>query len=395
MSARDLGRAAALVFLSSFVVSAAARASAFGSLRLPIEYRKVTVKADSVETDVTQLYLPVVGSLRLGRKIDLVVSGAFAQSTVSREGSDDLTLSGASDVTAQLFARLAHNRVLLQGGVGLPSGKKELDPEELAVAQILAHPLLGFRLKTYGQGLDLSGGAAAALPLGPRAALGLGAGFVSHGKFTLVDGGDDYQPGLESSVSIGLDLGGRASGKGNASGAGAPLRVDVSYRTFGKDQLAGSDLFQEGAQIEAQAALALGRRGPRFTALGRIVSKSDNTTFSGSGNSIEELKEKPGTSLRGDLGFDFPMGSAARLGVEGRVHQFSGADQAGLDGTAFGVGPVLSILFGDRGGLRLAGNFLGGSIDGHTDQANAALDTPQADLSGFSANIGLTLRGAP
>ena len=361
----------------------------WSSVRFPTEYRSVTVESETDTTDVTQAYVPVVASLRFGRQLDFVLAGAFAQSTVSPDSRDDLSLSGMSDVTAQLFCRLAGNRVLLQGGLGLPTGKKELDDEELAVAQSLAHPLFGFRMKTYGQGLDLSAGAAAALPLGERASLGVGAGFVSHGAFTLVEGGDDYKPGLESSVSVGLDLGGRARGKGNASGSGAPLRVDASYRAFGKDQLDGEDLFQEGAQIEGQAALAFGSRGPRFNALGRVVSKSDNTSFVDNAGDIEELKEKPGTSLRGEASFDFPLSPSVRLGLMGEAQSFTDSDETALNGSIVGGGPVLSILFGKSGGLRLAGEYLTGSID-----EDKEIDRAKVDLSGFSASLGLTLRSA-
>lgn len=381
-----------IVVTAALLLSIGADARAAGvwsSVRLPTEYRSMTVESDTDTTDVTQAYVPVVASLSFGRQLDFVLAGAFAQSTIAPEAGDDLSLNGASDVTAQLFWRLAGNRVLVQGGLGLPSGKKELNQEELIVAQTLSVPLFGFRMKTYGQGLDLSAGAATALPLGERASLGLGAGIVSHGEYTLVEDGDDYKPGLESSVSLGLDLGGRARGRGNASGSGAPLRVDLSYRAFGKDQLGGEDLFQEGGQIEGQAAVALGQHGPRFNLLGRVVAKSDNTSFADSSGSIQELKEKPGTSVRGEATFDFPLGTSMRLGLLGEVQNFSGSDDASLNGSVFGGGPVLSILFGKSGGLRLAGEYLTGSID-----ENKETDRAKVDLSGFSASIGLTVRSA-
>lgn len=290
-------------------------------------------------------------------------------------------------MTAQLFARLGGDRVLLQAGLGLPSGTKELDNEQLSVAQALSHPLLGYRLKTYGQGLDLSAGAATAFPLGGSGAFGLGIGLVSHGAYTLVEDGDDYKPGLETSFTAGFDLGGIASGKGAASGGGSPLRVDLSYRTYGKDELDGTEIFQEGAQIEGQVTVAAGRQGPHFEASLRAVAKSDNTVFQGSGETVEELKDKPGTSLRADTHLDFPVGGQARLGVAAELHRFSGADVPALNGTTFGVGPSLALFLSPRASISLGGQLLGGSID---EDEESGLD--QVDLSGFAALFGFTWR---
>lgn len=381
-----------LALLAIAAGSGSAHAGLLDTARFPVTYRTWTTTPDSGagEATVSQLVVPFVTSLRLGSSADLVLSTAGASSKLDVDGGASSSLGGAADVTAQLFLRAAGDRLLLQAGANLPSGKRELSAEELSVAAALGHPLLGFGLKQYGRGFDLSAGAGVGFPLGARGSMALGAGVIRHGSYTLVENGDDYEPAPEVSISAGLDVGGsRVGGEGGPAGGaareGGLLRLDATYRLFGEDKLDGETIFEEGDQIELQALAATRPARVRASALARLVVKSDNTAFSGAGGAVGALKTKAGNGILLQGGIDAPLGGAVRWGVDGEMTRFSGSDTPGENGTAFGVGPSLGIPVGAGGSLRLRVLYLFGSID--SEQGSVG-----GDLSGLAVSAGLRWR---
>ena len=388
-SARLFGRArltvrhgrvsATITALALLCVTAAfprvASADLLNAARLPLSYRTWTVESDSVEVIVSQFHLPAVGSLALGENVDLVISTAYASSDLEPDGESSLSLASAAGVKGQLFVRLLGNRLMLQGGVNVPTGGTALDLDELSVVQALSSPLLGFRLKHYGEGFNVGGGAALALPLGESATFGLGGGFVQRGAYEFVEGDEDYQPGTEISGSTGLDF----------NRGGAPvLRLDATYRMFGEDELGDEAIFEEGDQLELQASASTVPAPFGASARVRSVIKDDNTVFSGEGENIESITLDAGRSVKIDATISYGLSEAARIGVAGEFLQFSGAADAAQDGHTFGVGPTLNLGLGSRARLGLEAMYL----SGQTDDVDSF---PGVDLSGFSIGFGLFL----
>lgn len=349
-----------------------AGAEFLNAARLPLSYRTWTIEVDSVEATVSQFHLPVVGSLALSENLDLVISTAYASSDLEPEGGSSLSLASASGVKGQLFVRLLGNRLLLQGGVNVPTGGTALDLDELTVVQALSSPLLGFRLKHYGEGFNVGGGAAIALPLGESATLGLGGGFVQRGAYEFVEGDEDYQPGTEISGSTGLDF--------NREGVPV-LRLDATYRMFGEDELGEEAIFEEGDQIELQASASTVPAPLAARARVRAVIKDDNTVFTGEGENIESITLDAGRSVQVDGGLSYGISEAARIGIAGEFLQFSGDADGARDGYTFGVGPTLELGLGARARLGLEALYLSGQTDDIED-------IPGADLSGFSISLG-------
>lgn len=352
-----------------------AGAEFLNAARLPLSYRTWTVESDSVEVKVSQFHLPAVGSLALGENVDLVISTAYASSDLEPEGESSLSLASAAGVKGQLFVRLLGNRLMLQGGVNVPTGGTALDLDELTVVQALSSPLLGFRLKHYGEGFNVGGGAALALPLGESATFGLGGGFVQRGEYEFVEGDEDYQPGTEISGSTGLDF---------QSGGFPVLRLDATYRMFGEDELGGEAIFEEGDQIELQAMASTVPAPFAASARVRSVIKDDNTVFSGEGESIESITLDAGRSVQFDGAISYGLSETARIGVAGQFLRFSGAADESQDGQTFGVGPTFDLGLGSRARLGLEAMYL----SGQTDDVD---DIPGLDLSGFHVSFGLFL----
>ncbi len=373
-----LFRSASVLALA--LIPAAAAASS-GTVRVPGSYRTWTVKQDGTETSISQFHLPLVVTAGLGRGTDLVVSGSGAFASTDPSGASSNSLNGLTDVTAQLFMRLAGDRFLIHAGAGLPTGKTELDDREIVVARNLALPVLGFRAKDYGEGLNLSAGGAVAFPLSGTARFAMGAGFVHRGSYTLFAGGGDYRPAPEVSATAGLDLQGR--GKGST----APLlRLDAVYRIYGNDELDGETVFEEGNQLELQAAGSSGGSGLRLTGLARTVLKADNTVTGGQGQTVEALKASSGNAVLGRLEVDLPVGTALRAGITSEWNHVSGSDTPVWNGDSYGLGPVLRAALGAHARLEFNVMRLGGTLDGGAN--------PDLDLSGTSIGVTFSWRAS-
>lgn len=394
---------AGAAFLASVLLLAAAPATTqaaavgVGAARLPVTFRtwEVEESGTGAKTTLSQLHVPVVGSIRLGPSADLVLSTAYASSELEPESGDGTAVSGTSlagngDVKAQLFLRFLDDRFLLQGGVGIPAGTRGLDPEEeLPILQALSEPLLGFRMKHYGEGLDLSAGTAVAFPLGPAVTAAFGGGFVARGAYEFVADQPDFQPGTEASVSAGLDFSG--------DGAQPAVRLDASYRMFAADRFDDEDVFQEGNQIELQAVSGFRPGRARFDLSARIVLKEDNSVLDPPGADVEEIAMDAGTAFfaQAETGLEFARGF---LGVGASLTHFDGVEEseetagsAPYVGTAYGIGPVLELGFGGGGSLRIAGQVLVGSVD--LPDPGDGTAAAEIDLSGF--DVALSLGWAP
>ncbi len=349
------------------------------SLRIPASFRTWSLKQDGAKLGtVSQWHVPLVATVPMGSTADLVLFSSGAFSRTNPEQASGNSLNGATDVTAQLFVRLLQDRLLLQAGAGLPTGKTKLTPEELGVAQALAIPVLGFRVKDYGTGFDFTGGASMAFPLAPGVTAGVGAGFLSHGKYTLVENGGDYKPGSEASVSGGVDL------KGEPREGGRPvLHLDAVYRIYASDELHSQKVFQEGNQLELQAAGNTGA-GTRFEGSILAVIKADNTVYAPSGTTVESIKSPAGTGVLGRAGIGIPWGDRSRLGLAAEWNHFGGSDISLRDGDAFGVGPTMAFPVGPKGRLSVSAERLFGKLKG--------VDEADVDLTGWSVGLDLSWR---
>ena len=108
---------------------------------------------------VTQISVPLVLAVPLGGgNWRLDVAGGFASSkvTLSEEdaalNTDSYTLSGITDTRLRLSGRLAGDNVLFTLGLNAPTGKTELDPEELSALRVVAAPALGLQIPQLGGG---------------------------------------------------------------------------------------------------------------------------------------------------------------------------------------------------------------------------------------------------
>jgi hypothetical protein len=244
---------------------------------------------------------------------------------------------------------------------------------EVEVAQAMWSPILGFRTKRMGAGLDMEFGAGYAVPLSPTATLGLGAAYITKGEYDLFetdDGVTTFKPGPEASATIGIDF---------RPGLNTLLRFDLTGRTYGDDESNDSPVFKAGTQIEVDLLLARTTSQWAFGLRGRSVTRSDDELVSGAGDEVVRTAVSATPSVWG-LGEAYrQLSPSLALGAELQAGSFGESETVLSDGSTFGVGPGLRI--GSAGGRRVTFRalYLTGSAE------NGAVDLSGYDLSAAAA----------
>jgi len=156
---------------------------------------------ESLNNPISESTLPieVIYSLRENLNIQFNHSPA-----TSHFGSHNL--SGLSDTWIRSTYAFANKRTLVSIGLGLPTGKTDLDASEMSVSAMLSQNAFKFRVPVFGQGLTLSAGVMYAYPVNDKVTLGGGLNYVYRGKFKyskLLP--DQYDPGDQIGANLGFD----------------------------------------------------------------------------------------------------------------------------------------------------------------------------------------------
>ncbi len=337
--------------------------------RVATGFRSWSIRPDSgkVQT-ISQFYLPLSATVRIGPRSSLVLSSEGAWGNYTLNGSPSGSLNGTSDVRAQFVHERASRHVLLLAGINVPTGKANLSPEELNVARVLGHPLLGFHLKEYGKGLDFNLGAAVTLPVRLRWKVGIGLGYVYHGPYGLVAGDERFYPAQEGTVSTGLDMGGRTLGGGIGS-----FDSFAIYRFLAKDRVGSRTVLDEGNELAIQAQGDIHWSRLRSFALARLLLKDRNRAIFGEGDQAMTILRRAGTGLLARLGAERPFSRKLHAGVNGEWYRFTGSEVSGRNGNSLGIGPALRFSAGAGTQLDLLLLYLFGEVEGMGGRGNIRL----------------------
>ena len=115
--------------------------------------------ANSVRvTRATQWSIPVSVAVPIGSRLTFDVTGAYASSEVTLSapdptiGADGYALSGLADIRIRATGRVIGDNVLITAGLNIPTGKTELNEEELSASRIVGAPALSFQVPVLGIG---------------------------------------------------------------------------------------------------------------------------------------------------------------------------------------------------------------------------------------------------
>ena len=319
---------------------------------------------------VSQFTLPISFVIPLNQQLTVRVgtNSAFSSSTV---GSTTTSLSGITDTRIMASYIAMDDRLLLTGGINVPTGKTELTTTEgLVVGNIGNYPY-GFRVSNYGQGLTANVSGSMAFEVGGFI-IGGGLGYVYKNGFIPDTNKQEYVPGNEFSISIG----GEASPEfGQYDGK---ITVDLTYTLYGKDTYKGVDIYKSGKKIQLDVRFLLNTEKANYMFSLREKPKRDFETFSTSGGStseqlIENANQNQITQAIEETMYNgnqlelsavglFPLKNKMTLKgiLEGKIYA---KNEVGTGATIFGIGCGLNYKFSETLSLDGIAKFLTGTLD--------------------------------
>lgn len=224
------------------------------------------------------LYLPFHRNVGLSARI----------SGVGVEGDGLESLAGVGDTQLDLSINIPAGSasIVLNLGANLPSGKREVTPEEFVTLSVISQSLFNFRTPSLGQGLGFSPGLTMAFPVNEKLVLGLGVAYQRREAFRpLEDMVVDYDPGDELLFTAGFDT--RLSPQLILSG-------DLTYTTYEADLLGETEFFASGDKVVATVQLQHRTSANTLSLVGRIRSRAKNSVAAAGGELVEEaVKSSP------------------------------------------------------------------------------------------------------
>ncbi len=305
----------------------------------------------NISKDITQVVVPVGVFAPLAPGVELRVASSYV--TLSRRFSDSNekeTLSGLSDLKAQVNASFLENRLHV-GVVGnIPTGQSDLSGQEQDVVLSFIAPDLSVRANRFSEGFNLGGSLAYALDFGPSAVATLGGSFISRGPYDYTFPGlttvVDLNPGFEATATASLLY---LMGRSN-------LRFVTGYTYHGMEQVDGTDAFRLGPRIFGALHYAL----PIENGKGR-VSFSVQEMYrlphsSGNGVDVESLLDSDGNYLITQGALDYTLTRWLGLALSGTGRLIGkNADGVGdarvIDGSlsaVFTPTPLVDVTIGGR-----------------------------------------------
>jgi len=278
---------------------------------------------------------------------------ASADSSTSLVGLTNFRIEGDWALSPQ---------VLLGGNISLPTGRTELNEEELQAVALFLKPELASRLPRPGSGFDFGCQLSAVRLIGADWLGGGAIGYQNRGAYTPHDGGAEINPSDELLLNVALEY----------SREGTKGRAAIAMTTFGSERAEGSKHFKSGDKYEF---LLSGFTRIRETGFwGSFHHIRRNTNRIGSSLSFEpENSHGPYTLVR--FGANEPLGQVFHLLAffEGRW--------LGKNGYGKGAASV----FG--GGLEGALIFRASELRLHVSYYEGETDDGTRDLRGLSSSL--------
>lgn len=275
------------LFLLSITFSLAASSSAqVEGLYAPTQRHQIRLSTMAVyqrfehgEQLLEQTSFPVSASVQINDRLGMSLRAGGAASTGSQGVS---SVSGLADAQLGMnfLQPVGSGSVLFSLGANLPSGRRELEPDEFATSILLSQKFYGFRQPVLGQGLAVSPGATLALPLGETFVIGAGAGYQYKGSYTPISTLEsDYDPGDEILLTLGADL---------LVAEASAVSADVTYTLYGADEVDGETVYDAGDKISGTLQY-LGYRGfHELRVVARYASRAKGELPATGGNLVTE-----------------------------------------------------------------------------------------------------------
>jgi hypothetical protein len=254
-----------------------------------LRYRAWTLDEDGDELRVSQLAVPVRVRVPLDRQaLALTVETSAALSGLERDVRE--SLGGGSDTDIMASYMLPSERLIVTGGVRLPTGPTDFEGADVRIARAVANQLLGFSTRRYGAGFDTYGHVSAAWPLTDEVSIGGTAKVTVTGEYEFAQSAEEglngtIGPSDELALSVGASYRRDIEDLWSEGRSDISLNLDLAARFYGADRLDGDEVFEPGDEVEllATGSLSGTRTRTRFAARG--VLKGENALL----NDVSDL----------------------------------------------------------------------------------------------------------
>ncbi len=291
---------------------------------------------------------------------------------VSRFG--DINMSGLSDTWIRSTYAFQDRRALVSVGVGLPTGKTELNDTEASLSSFLCQNAFKFRLPVFGQGLTVSAGIMYAYPLNEKMTIGAGINYVLRGSYKYSKHQKDtYNPGDQIGANLGVDYLMLPKLRTN-------LDFVLSYYTA--DKMANEEMFVSGPKFSLKAGLQYQANFGYLWMRSYYSTKSKNETWNDQALVLEPDDKNYNITLREfEVGTKIGLLEMLSLLVSGELRSYveNEAKQGWAD--IFGLGLGYEFQPTERFAISMGAKFFFG--DG-----NFLNIAPVPDLSGFELQMG-------
>lgn len=197
---------------------------------------------------ISELTLPFGVSQRIGSRLVIDLSGAYASASVSDAGGGTITHSGLIDTDLRASINIVPGKFVLNIVGTIPTGATAVADTTIPLFGALATDLLGFTTPNFGSGGAISTGFASAFRMGQNWALGTGASYRYAAGYVPVQGVNEMMPGGEIRGRLGLE---------GPFGGGKYFRSALVYSVSGANDLGDTSQSVIGDRFLAYASVSM------------------------------------------------------------------------------------------------------------------------------------------
>ncbi len=307
---------------------------------------------------ISEVSFPFWMILPLERNTTFSLAGSSA--SVTGDDLTDVSSFGDLQVALSHLLRTGSSTTVLSLGANIPSGNRNLAPEEFNTSVLLSQSYYDFRSPVLAQGFNVAPGVTWAYPLTESLVIGLTASYQYRGEFTPIEGGGQYNPGDEVLVVGGIDV--QVNPQWSISG-------DAAFTAYQADKLDGVETFTSGNRVSLTLQLLNQSGFNTLHLLARYQNKTESELPTGFGPEDALLRTVPNLAeIRGSYRGRFGQTVYVTFFARGRAFGETDActvSLAACDSKAFvdlGISPDLQLT--DQLNLIVRGAFRTGDITG-------------------------------
>ena len=217
---------------------------------------------EKIDDKINEVTFPIEVNYLVQDNLNIQINHFPAMSTF---GSNNM--SGLSDTWIRTAYSFANDKAMASIGIGIPTGKTELDSEEIVLSRLLSEQAFKFQLPVFGQGMTVSGGIMYAHPFNDDFTIGAGLNYVFRNSYKFSTSNQvEYNPGEQFGINIGFDYQIIENLRSN---------VDIVLNYYSTDKIDNKEIFtfefNFRADYEGDPAFLVENEGEVFVLVGKKI----------------------------------------------------------------------------------------------------------------------------